>query len=246
MRRFFTADWHLFADMVRVLGNRPFSDIYKMNSALINDANQRANCKNFNKDVIYHIGDFFKYLSSDKVRPEQMINQLRANVILLEGNHDPNNRVKSVSKMMVVDIGQYKNVTLSHWPSYDEESRDFRIPCHSIHVCGHVHRKFKWAYDKYRDILNINVGVDVWNYHIVSENELEAYITSILKNNLRDSYIGRNIHQMSPSDYVLITDCSFNNKSKTPKEKNNAKGKERPRRVRIQEDKRQKVLPLHV
>ena len=235
MKRFFTADWHFFADMVRQLANRPFPDIYKMNNALIRNANQRANCRNNSKDVIYHIGDFFKYLPTDKVRPEQMLNQISADIILLEGNHDPNNKVKTVAKMIVVDIGQYKNVTLSHWPSYVEESREFRIPCHSIHICGHVHRKFKWAYDKYRDILNINVGVDVWNYNIVSENELDAYITSILRNNLRGSYIGKDIHQMSPNDYVLITDCSFNNKHKFHKGESNEKGKE-GRRVRIQEN----------
>ena len=50
--------------------------------------------------------------------------------------------------MMTMDIGQYKNVTLSHWPSYDEESRDFRIPFHSVHICGHVHDKWKYTFDK--------------------------------------------------------------------------------------------------
>ena len=47
-------------------------------------------------------------------------------------------------------------------------------------LCGHVHSKWKHCLDVTSNVLNINVGVDVWKYNIVSEDALVRYVDSIL------------------------------------------------------------------
>jgi len=237
MNRFFTADWHLFSDMVRQLGERPYSDVEKMNIAFIRDANQRTHCTYKNtettdiygqktiiktpvgQDVIYHVGDFFKKEAANKLKPEDILTLINARMILLSGNHDANNRVKAVADCITIDLGIYKNVTISHFPSYADESKCLHLPPHSIHICGHVHKLFKWAYDKYNDILNVNVGMDVWNYHIVSEQELTAYITFALQR-LPNTFIGKDTYY---KDYVITND------KKTLTEKTNEREEGRPK-----------------
>ena len=260
MNRFFTADWHLFSESVRKLGDRPYADIFAMNKALIRNANQRTHCtykemsvKDVNgnnvaikvpikEDVIYHLGDFYKYDSQFKVKPDEILSHINSKVILLEGNHDKNNRVKILANALTMDIGPFKNVTLSHYPSYYEESKFLNIPNHSIHICGHVHKLYKWAYDKYRDVLNINVGVDVWNYRIVSERELITYITFILQR-LDNSFITENINTTCHKDFVL-TNNTIEPKN-LEKEKDNGKRKARKFKLGIQ-DKQQEMLSLYL
>ena len=65
-------------------------------------------------------------------------------------------------------------VSASHYPSPLNPTN--RLP---IHLCGHVHNLWKHYYDKRNNILNINVGIDAWNYQIVSDQELIDYIHKI-------------------------------------------------------------------
>jgi calcineurin-like phosphoesterase family protein len=46
-----------------------------------------------------------------------------------------------------------------------------------------VHGAWKYFIDFDNKVLNINVGVDVWKYNPVSEDELIAYIDSIMRSN---------------------------------------------------------------
>jgi hypothetical protein len=44
-----------------------------------------------------------------------------------------------------------------------------------------VHGKWKHCLDLDHNILNVNVGVDVWNYKLVSEEELIVYLNRLFK-----------------------------------------------------------------
>lgn len=138
------------------------------------------------KDLIIHVGDLacFKSdrdLKGIEINPQEFIQQIHANFINIRGNHDLNNKVKSACSCMQTNLGKrFPNVTIGHYPSYDQHAKEtFKEGW--IHLCGHVHKKWKHCLDVTHSVLNINVGVDVWNYQIISEEELVRYIESVLR-----------------------------------------------------------------
>ena len=199
-RRFFTADFHFGMSLLldKQLMNdeaRPFQTVADMNEALIGECNKKARVylkddesqnQVVDKDVIVHVGDLacFK-LDRDKkgieISPQALVQRINATFINIRGNHDVNNRVKSLCNCMQTCLGKrFPNVTVGHYPSYDIHAKDtFKEGW--IHICGHVHKKWKYCLDVTHSVLNVNVGVDVWNYKIVSEEELIQYIESILR-----------------------------------------------------------------
>ena len=196
-KRYFTSDFHmgdsmlLDADFMRGK-NRPFKSTEKMNNAFLQSCNQRAKVYRdadgfiVDKDTIIHLGDFactgsdrgFKGLD---VSPQSLMYQINANFINVRGNHDANNSVKSAFNAINLNLGKrYPSVTAGHFPSYDKRSWQY-IRKGFINLCGHVHSSWKHCLDLDRQVLNINVGVDVWKYKIVAEEELIQYIDSLLR-----------------------------------------------------------------
>jgi calcineurin-like phosphoesterase family protein len=76
---------------------------------------------------------------------------------------------------MMTTLGPYTGTFVSHHPSIDHNSR-VKNMSNLIHLCGHVHNRWRYLYDESRNILNINVGMDVWKYSPVSEEKLVRYI----------------------------------------------------------------------
>lgn len=195
MQKFFTSDWHLCSESVFTLAKRPFKDVDRMNDILIRNANQRAS----KKDMIYHLGDFYNKCTNKKYRcyrqkHTEYLNSVKSQIVMIEGNHDVQNNIKCIGQLAWTNIGGY-NVTIGHYPSsireYDKKYGENLTPkCYDnigrnhIHICGHVHRKWKYYIDEENMILNINVGVDVWKYNIVSESELNNYIDFLLKQDI--------------------------------------------------------------
>lgn len=174
MAFFFTSDFHLGDETLVQAKVRPFRNGQRLTEVLIQNANCRAKDPS---DTIFHLGDFVAYgkvkgVEGARISGDEYRKQLIANVVLLEGNHDPNNNVKTMMKAMMVDIGPFKNISCSHYPSWYSQNDGLipRFPGH-IHLCGHVHEL--WKVKKSNDgVLNINVGVDVWNYQLVSIKDL--------------------------------------------------------------------------
>lgn len=187
MKRFFTSDFHLGSSLLLnkdVMKDdvRNFKSVEKMNAAFIRSCQQRAS----EEDVIIHCGDFASY-GMDRgnkgldVNPRRFLEIIPAQVILIKGNHDLSNKCKPVADSMRISLGKiFKDVSISHYPSYNIHAKDQFLD-YDIHLCGHVHRQFKHCLDLDHNVLNINVGVDVWNYRIVSEEELISYISKLLK-----------------------------------------------------------------
>lgn len=127
-------------------------------------------------DTLVHLGDFMFYgkdhgVVCDRKKPVYYIDKIQPTVFFVKGNHDKNNKLNTVADMLYTHVGVYP-VSASHYPSTIHTER--RLP---IHLCGHVHDKWKYFYDKEHKILNINVGIDVWNYQIVSDQELANFIS---------------------------------------------------------------------
>lgn len=82
---------------------------------------------------------------------------------------------------MMTSLGRsHPHVFVCHFPSYDLRCDPIPAGVY-LQLCGHVHKKWKHCLDTTHGILNINVGVDVWNYSIVSEEELLLYAESLMK-----------------------------------------------------------------
>ena len=159
--------------------NRPFRDVERMDERLISEANQRAR----KGDLLVHVGDFM-CRGNEKGVPglrhpwNHYADQFDADLLLLEGNHDRRNKVKSAGRVLLGTMANF-NFAAFHLPIDNEAHDQFFIDwvCRScaFALVGHVHDR--WAERKHPDgFVEINVGVDVRNYRPISDDEvLEIY-----------------------------------------------------------------------
>lgn len=177
-RRFFTSDFHLYSKSILNAYNRPFKSIEDMNYKIIKMCNSIADSTD---DIIIHCGDLCEKPSGINLNPNKFISDnLIANFINIKGNHDNNNRVKSLCNSMRTHLGKvFPDVSISHFPSTDKRSKNQWLPG-DIHLCGHIHNKWKYLVDQENMVLNINTCLEVWDYKLVSEEKLIKYITKIL------------------------------------------------------------------
>ena len=192
MSRYFTSDWHLGSNLINKYANRPFASASEAAEALVGNCNSIAKSKS---DVVFHVGDFWLD-NADRHGVEEDINTFTASyddyislvdarLVLLAGNHDDGHNCEADLKSMVIDLNQnYKNVFVSHFPSYH---KNYRGPFGNLQkapriaLCGHVHDKWLLNYDKQHHVLNINVGVDVWNYKPVRDSEITKLLDYVFE-----------------------------------------------------------------
>lgn len=161
--------------------NRPYKNIHDMDNYIM------SMCNALDKhDTIIHVGDLYCY--TQKKKPVEFIDELIPNFINIRGNHDLNNKVKSTCESMHCGINKrYPYASVSHYPTYDAKiSRDCLTA--PIHICGHVHSKWKHCLDLDHHILNINVGLDAWNYQLVSDDMLIDYLNKLFKKQPNELY----------------------------------------------------------
>lgn len=201
-QRWFSADFHIGMEDILKFENRPFSSIDEMNSVLLSICCTQAK----SGDIIYHLGDLFSFggvlcPEGDKMKPKDFFKPVKATFINIRGNHDINNRVISVAESLKLGLGdRFPNVSLSHYPSYDKRAKG-QFDVNSIHLCGHVHSKWKHCLDRDHNVLNINVGVDVCGYRLMSEDELIRYLNFIFKKRPDE------LNTCKTSDGKLVLNC---------------------------------------
>ena len=192
-RKWFSSDFHFCCEALMKIDKWPFKTIEKHDAALIRSCKERAKPE----DTIYHLGDMclygndMHYSTPDKgldVKPYELIKDIPATFINIRGNHDLNNKVKSVCDSMHMFLSRrYPSVSLSHYPTYDSRIDPSCLTA-PIHLCGHVHSKFRHCLDLDHRILNVNMGCMVWGFKIVSEDELIAYLNSLFKKSPNELY----------------------------------------------------------
>ena len=172
-----------------VFDDMPFKTIEQHDKALLRSCKERAK----EEDVIYHLGDLasFKADRGSKgldIKPYELIKDIPAAFINIRGNHDLNNKVKSICDSMHIFLSKrFPSVSLSHYPTYDPriEKSCLHAP---VHLCGHIHKQWRHCLDLDNQILNINVGCMVWKYMILSDDELIAYLNKLFKKKPIDMY----------------------------------------------------------
>ena len=184
---FFTSDWHLNDELILKVCKRNFKSAKRMTEVLIKQANQRAKDKT---DTIIHVGDFIQRgldrgtgVREDQISARDALKQLNANVILLEGNHDDNNRCSTAGKILFRKVGKFDCI-VQHYPSGTKgfvwAACDETLEKVVINICGHVHDKWAFKYDEAMGILNVNVGIDNYPY-MIKECDLAMKIEVELK-----------------------------------------------------------------
>jgi calcineurin-like phosphoesterase family protein len=175
--RWFTADTHFGHAKVIPYCQRPWSSVPEMNEGLI----QNWNAVVKSTDEVFILGDF-SFLNT--ALTIELIRRLNGKLTLVKGNHD---NVRSMEKAARLGFTNWFPIAsqitlngelfeLSHFPytgdtMVPERFLDKRVKDQGRRILhGHIHKLWK---------VNgrmINVGVDVWNYRPVSEEEILAIL----------------------------------------------------------------------
>ena len=184
-KRYFTSDFHFNSTLINKYANRPRREALDAGIFLVCNANAVLS----DEDVLFHVGDFC-LTSPDRhgkevdypldFSPDYWKTQIKSRLLLLAGNHDDGHSFEADCKSITLNLNQnYWNVSVSHYPSTHECYRYVgngnRRSCSNgihIHLCGHVHEKWLLNFDAKRKVLNVNVGVDVWDFKPVRDAEI--------------------------------------------------------------------------
>ena len=153
---YFTSDTHFGHKNIITYCDRPFASVEDMDETLINNWNAYVK----QDDFIYHLGDV-AFAKAPRVR--EIIGRLHGQKYLIKGNHDKLSDTQfkefgfiEVYKALTTTLEDIE-ITLEHIPNID---------IHGVQLCGHVHNQWRIASSPWG--LNINVGVDQWDYLPVS------------------------------------------------------------------------------
>tara|TARA_R110002167_G_C12300033_1_gene617060 strand:- start:3 stop:575 length:573 start_codon:yes stop_codon:yes gene_type:complete len=177
---YFTSDWHLGEERIGVNGKpnlfyRPFKSISEQNDTIMN------NFYNIFKDgdTLYHLGDVVNGNLENAGRrlKEMRITYPNSKFILIEGNYDEDKEgflckyFDEIRKDLTLNIKGIGNCYLNHYPTKTLNG----LGINKLGVTGHIHSLWKVQENL------INVGVDAWNFRIVSEDEL-AFCYNAMEN----------------------------------------------------------------
>lgn len=169
--RYFTGDEHYGHDArfgkggIIYWAERPYKNIDTMANSIIRRNNEIVQ----DDDEVYHLGDIFWYGPERKGSTIQIMKRLKGIHHLILGNHDklkPFDYIDigftSVHTSLLIEIqGLY--FVLAHDPSVY-----IALPKNTYLLCAHIHTLFKYLPEK--NVLN--VGVDVWDFRPVSEDQI--------------------------------------------------------------------------
>ena len=168
MSNFVSSDYHLGHGNIIKLAKRPFKDLNHMNETIIKNHNERIK----NDDTFFHVGDFcFRNSPGGKdgegttTRATNYLEVLNGQKVLIKGNHDKNNTVKTCIERIYVNFGGYR-ICMVHSPSHV----DYKC---KVNLVGHVHGEWKFMRFERdgRVTYAVNVGVDQWNFRPITIDE---------------------------------------------------------------------------
>lgn len=198
MTQWFTSDLHFAHPHVAKL--RGFEDYREHDETIIRNLNERV----APDDDLYVLGDISsgsKTSLDEALRLLHRLNVGRTHRVLILGNHDSTRLEAGKIRKFITEFGQvalrgtatiheYGNVLLSHYPyasQMDDTRRDdlstnatssslkhLAIPPENIVLLhGHTHATIP---DEFNDPQQINVGLDAWELHPVSEEQIRRLL----------------------------------------------------------------------
>lgn len=182
---FFTSDTHFnHRAMIEKAWRPMFSSVDEMNEEIIANWNLAVRPD----DTVWHLGDF---AMGNDVAARSLVALLNGHKHLVTGNHDhawSANRDSAKYQRLWLDAGfesvqafarrkiEGHSVMLSHFPYEGDHLDEARFDEYRLRdagkylIHGHVHESWKV------NGRQINVGVDVWNFHPVELTQIEEYI----------------------------------------------------------------------
>ena len=198
---FFTADLHFGHTRIVELANRPFVSVQGMDEALI--ANWNAVVRRPD-DIVWVLGD---YALGDRHKALGYLDRLNGRKMLVAGNHDKCflgssdgwkhiEEYRSAGFEIVVPWARVKlpplgpqlpgrKVLLSHFPYDGDRSAEDRHSGARLRdegeplVHGHVHEMFTVRRSAATGAVQLNVGVDRWQYRPVPATEVARIIAEV-------------------------------------------------------------------
>jgi calcineurin-like phosphoesterase family protein len=164
----FISDTHFYHNFFVKSGKRPFSSIEEMNKELIIRWNGRVSPE----DTVFHLGDFCLCKSTQAPEaPTDAFNyikkQLNGNIIFLAGNHDINNKNKSIIESLIIKYGGHR-IYLTHNPKFYRKDFEWNF-------CGHNHGN-EGTFRRIGKSIIVDLSVDCWDFRPVNINEInQAY-----------------------------------------------------------------------
>lgn len=166
---YYTADLHFCHKGVILMNNRPFEDVEKMNTAIVDNYNKIVS----NNDTVYILGDIGFPKNQTQVDDIiDLVKRLKGKKILIVGNHDHKLLKREEFINSFIEIAEYKSimdgdrrVILFHYPiaEWDGYFRD------AVHLHGHIHNN---NCDLIEHKNRFNVGIDVQDFKPVTLTEL--------------------------------------------------------------------------
>ena len=167
---YFTSDWHLGEERIGInrkpnLFYRPFNSIAQQNNTIMNNLYNTFK----DGDTLYHLGDVINgNLDNAEVRLKEMVRTYpNSKFILIEGNYDEDkldllSDYFEIKKELNIDLDGLGSCYLNHYPTKSLSG----LGVSKLGITGHIHSLWKVQKNL------INVGVDAWNFRLVSENDI--------------------------------------------------------------------------
>lgn len=176
---------------------------------------QKANARVKQEDTVICVGDYLnrgneKGVRGLNVKPSDILSRSNGNWIMVSGNHDDNNGVKSVCDFMTVQIGRYR-VGVQHIPLLDERIfnqwnalsdeekkksnyRNNMLPKQRERAFIHAdycrqmfnfmicgHVHNKWQVKMIAGLWHVNVGVDANRFMPISDSEVLVLVEKAIR-----------------------------------------------------------------
>jgi len=155
---FYTADPHFGHEGIINICNRPFRTLAQMERTIIRNINNVVS----DKDDLYIAGDFCWYGPTQKSMIERLVNRINGRKHLILGNHD---KLKGLDYVDCGFMSVHTSLKVNKRCIFHDPSISIMFPGNSC-VVGHIHNLFKVLKNC------INVGVDVWDFKPVDDEDL--------------------------------------------------------------------------
>lgn len=139
-----TSDTHFNHNNKEIWLPRGFESVEEMNDKIIENWNSVVG----REDIVYHLGDV---ALGPKESTCEHISRLNGKLILITGNHDPQDRVELYKELenvshagmyaTLLKVGKY-SFYLSHYPTFTANNeKKKKLSEHIINLYGHTHQK---------------------------------------------------------------------------------------------------------
>ena len=195
MKRYFTSDLHLGSKLINKYAHRPWTNAKSAYEALRNNIWEVVDPN----ATLIHCGDFL-LSGADRhgteedvgldISQEEYVKSIGTRLFLLSGNHDDAHNGDTDAKSLILDLNQrWRNVYVNHFPSDHKFYHGPRASRSSdrifINLCGHVHDAWLLKWDRKNGVVNVNVGIDVWDYKPVSDVQITKMLDYLWNGKVR-------------------------------------------------------------